>query len=327
MSDRVVWVSGHDGTWGRSTDGGAHWDTHVLEAADTLQFRDIDAFDEHTAFMMSAGPGTLSRIYRTDDAGATWTLQFVMDDEDGFLDCMAFWDPGRGLAYGDAVDGSLFILRTEDGRTWRRVRGEGVPAALPGEGGFAASGSCVATAPEGRAWIATGNGTRARVVRTDDHGATWRVADVPVVDGPSSGLTTVGFVGERGFALGGVIGNDSVRTDNVAWSDDGGASWHRAGRLAKAGPAYGAAYVDGRRLLAVGPRGADWSDDGGRTWARLDTATYWAAGFADRVGWIVGPEGRITRFRPLEGRNTDPAPPVSPKEQTTPVSRPPWPRS
>ena len=49
VDDQVVWVSGHGGTFVRSTDGGLSWSARVVLGADTLQFRDIDAFDARTA--------------------------------------------------------------------------------------------------------------------------------------------------------------------------------------------------------------------------------------------------------------------------------------
>ncbi len=75
VSEDVVWISGHRGTFGRTIDGGATWDVSVMPGAGELQFRDVDAIDARTAYLLSAGAGRLSRIYRTDDAGATWTLQ------------------------------------------------------------------------------------------------------------------------------------------------------------------------------------------------------------------------------------------------------------
>lgn len=302
VDDSVVWASGHEGTWARTLDGGATWEAAVVPGADTLQFRDVDAFDARTAYLMSAGPGALSRIYRTDDGGATWTLQYTADHPDAFLDCMAFWDAERGIAYGDAVEGVLFVLRTVDGgATWSRVPSAALPPAQDGEGGFAASGSCVDVAAGGRAWIATGNAGRPRVLRTDDFGATWAATDVPVVGGTGSGLTTVGVLEEgTGFALGGTIGADSVRLRSVAVTEDGGRTWREGGRLRLAGPVYGATFVPetpGPALVAVGPGGADWSPDLGATWLEADTLTYWAVAFSSReAGWAVGPEGRITRF-------------------------------
>jgi photosystem II stability/assembly factor-like uncharacterized protein len=215
---------------------------------------------------------------------------------------MAFWDIDRGVAYGDAVDGSLFILRTTNGGdSWNRVPARNLPAAQEGEGGFAASGSCVSVAPGGVGWIAAGNAERARVFKTTDFGATWTATDAPVVGGASSGLASIGFMdGTRGFAIGGTIGADDVRVESVATTEDGGDSWQPGGLLAKSGPAYGAAWVPGRAtptIVAVGPGGADLSADGGTTWRSMATATYWAVAFASpRVGWTVGPRGRITRW-------------------------------
>ena len=301
VSDDVVWVSGHQATYARSVDGGVTWTAAVVPEADGLQFRDVAAFDERTAYLMSAGSGDQSRIYRTDDGGGTWTLQYTADHPEAFLDCMDFWSPERGLVYGDAVDGVPFLLSTEDGgESWSRVRPDALPPALEGEGGFAASGTCVTAGDEGRAWVATGNGPRARILRTEDYGASWQVADAPVIGGSAAGLTTIqmGATGD-GVALGGVIGDDSIRSDNVAITSDGGVTWSPGGPLVMAGPVYGSGLAPSTEgfLVAVGPRGLDWSVDGGRTWQTGDTLTYWAVGFASAdAGWAVGPNGRVVKL-------------------------------
>ncbi len=116
-----------------------------------------------------------------------------MDYPGGFLDCMAFWDENVGIAYGDAVEEELFILRTEDGgESWTRIGTSSLPKAQVGEGGFAASGTCAATEGHSRGWVATGNGEDARVLYTEDRGQTWQATVTPVVGGPSAGLTTIG---------------------------------------------------------------------------------------------------------------------------------------
>ncbi|MEJ2205496.1 MAG: oxidoreductase [Gemmatimonadota bacterium] len=302
VSPDVVWVSGHDATWLRTTDGGATWSAGVMTGAEELQFRDVAAFDANTAYLMSSGTGGLSRIYRTDDGGATWTLQHTATHPEAFLDCMDFWDQDQGLVYGDEVDGVPFILRTEDGGdTWTRVDPDGLPAAQDGEGGFAASGTCLVTGVPGRAWIATGNAERARVLATLDGGHTWSVAEVPVAAGTGAGLTTLQMARYgRGIALGGVIGADTVWTDNVVVTTDSGVTWTLAGRPAMSGPVYGSAWVEtdaGPVVVAVGPGGMDWSGDGGQSWRSADTLTYWAVAFADgETGWAVGPDGRITKL-------------------------------
>lgn len=300
VSDSVVWVSGHRGTWARTTDGGRTWRAAQVPGADTLQFRDVYALDADRAWLMSAGPGALSRIYRTGDGGATWELQFTNPEPAGFYDCLDFWDARRGLAFSDQVNGKVMILATSDGGArWSLVPESALPAALPDEGGFAASGTCLVTRPGGHAWIATGNAPRSRVLHTADYGRTWTVSDVPIAAGSAAGLTTITFRDDRnGAGLGGPLGDADAATDNVVITADGGRTWRAGGRPTFTGAVFGAAFVPGAgaALVAVGPRGSSLSRDGGETWAALDSLAYWGIGFSPAgTGWITGPGGRITR--------------------------------
>jgi photosystem II stability/assembly factor-like uncharacterized protein len=300
VSPSVVWVSGHRGTYARTTDGGATWRAGVVPGADTLQWRDVHAVSADTAYLLSAGNGDLSRIYKTHDGGGTWIHQFVNQDSAAFFDCFAFWDSRRGVAFSDAVDGRFVMLVTSDGATWTPVPDEGLPPAQPGEGSFAASGTCVAAQPGGHAWVGTGNAATARVLHTADYGQSWTAAAVPVEGGAAAGLASVVFRDARhGLALGGPIGQPSDTAVVVARTADGGASWTAAGWPGFAGAIYGASYVPGAgtpTVLAVGPRGAALSRDDGATWTIVDTVSYWSVGAAspDAI-WLVGPRGRIVK--------------------------------
>lgn len=300
----VVWASGHRGTWARTLDGGATWTAGVVPGADTLQFRDVHAHSADLAWLLSAGPGELSRIYRTDDGGASWTLQWTNPEPAGFYDCLDFWSAERGVVYGDAVDGVYRILRTVDGgASWELVSGEALPDAQLGEGGFAASGTCLVTGTQGRAWIATGNARRTRVLRTDDWGASWTPFETPVPGGDGAGLFSVAFRDSiHGAVFGGSLGepaSPAATPPRVAVSSNGGAAWEAVGQPGFEGAIFGGAWVPGTEpaaLVAVAPGGAAWSGDGGATWAPVDTAAYWGLGFASpSTGWLVGPGGRITK--------------------------------
>src|SRR4051812_12054263 len=164
VSRHVAWVSGTDGTVLRTVDGGRHW-ADVSPGGDTshLQFRDIEAWDADHAVIMSIGAGRASRFYRTDDGGRTWKLGFKNRGKDAFYDCMGFWDRRHGIAMSDPVHGRFRIITTNDGgRSWAIRSPAGMPAALDGEFAFAASGTCLVTAGDSDAWIATG-GAAARV--------------------------------------------------------------------------------------------------------------------------------------------------------------------
>src|SRR5438874_12849557 len=76
VSPKVAWVSGTKGTFGRTTDGGKTWAVGTVPDADKLDFRDVEAFGADTAYLLSAGAGEESRIYKTTNGGKTWGLQF-----------------------------------------------------------------------------------------------------------------------------------------------------------------------------------------------------------------------------------------------------------
>jgi photosystem II stability/assembly factor-like uncharacterized protein len=141
VSRDVAWISGYSGLVLRTVDGGRSWIDASPEGAQALQFRDISAFDRLHAVAMSAGSGPESRLYVTADGGRTWRLAYQNTDPAAFFDCMSFFDDRRGLVLSDPVDGKFRILSTRDGgRTWKVLPNSGMPPALSGEAGFAASG-------------------------------------------------------------------------------------------------------------------------------------------------------------------------------------------
>lgn len=297
--ENTVWISGHGGTYTRTRDGGLTWTAGRVPGADTLQFRDVHALSANTAWLLAAGPADMSRIYRTDDGGANWILQWTNPEPGGFYDCFDFWDANRGVAYGDAVDGHLRVLVTDDGGAhWRRVPDAALPAAQPGEGGFAASGTCVQALGDGRAWIAAGNAARARVFLTTDYGRTWSAAEAPVVSGDAAGLTSISMYDERlGTAFGGNLAVGDRRTDNVVRTVDGGRTWTPLPHVSFDGAIYGGVHsgVSPASLFVVGPGGFAVSRDGGSTWTTVDARAWWGIGGRNPT-WIAGPQGRIARI-------------------------------
>jgi photosystem II stability/assembly factor-like uncharacterized protein len=301
----VAWASGNHGTVLRTVDGGATWGSVPPTGTETLDFRDIEAFDASHAFVLAIGAGGLSRIYKTTNGGRTWDRSFLNTDANAFFDAIAFWDVESGLAVGDPVDGRFVVIRTVDaGRTWTPIDPAGMPPALGGDGAFAASGTCLVTAGSGHAWIGSGGGTRARVYRSADRGLTWRVADTPIAAGAASaGIFSLAFRdATHGMAVGGDYRHERESGDNLALTSDGGATWVLPG--ASRLRSFRSAVVflpnaDPPALVVAGPAGSDRSRDGGSSWTTLGDEGYHALSVArDGTVWAVGENGRIGRLRP-----------------------------
>ena len=301
VNDSVAWVSGAQGTWLRTVDGGTTWRTGRVRGADSLQFRDVHAVDANTAYLLSIGDGAQSRLYKTTDAGQSWALQFTNPDPKGFYDCMDFWDAQRGIVIGDAIGTSVAVLVTDDGGAhWTRVEPARLPVAPVGEGSFAASGTCLVTRPGGHAWMVASTAAHARVLHTHDYGRSWRVDTLPLTTRAGAGPQSIGFRDERnGIALGG--GTTAAAGDvQTAITSDGGRSWHPAAKPSLTSGVWGGVFVPGARrptVVAVGPAGAAYTRDNGASWVAIDSSNYWSVGFASpRAGWAVGTRGRITRL-------------------------------
>jgi photosystem II stability/assembly factor-like uncharacterized protein len=298
VNERVVWASGANSTVLRTSDGGVTWQK-LNVATDTLDFRDIDAIDAQTAYALSVGTGPASRIYKSTDSGSTWTLQFKNEHPKAFFDAMNFWDAQHGIVFGDSIDGHFDILMTDNGgQTWARLDPTSLPPALPSEGAFAASGTNIALSGKDHAWIGTGGGAKARVLRTTDRGRTWKLADTPLSAGQSSGIFSIAFRDtQHGVIVGGDYTKESEAINNLAFTVDGGATWTIAQGLT--GFRSVVAYVPGTKtIVTLGPIGGDYSTDDGRTWKSMPGPGFDTFSFArgKAVGWASGAKGSIGRL-------------------------------
>ena len=321
VNAQVVWAAGAGGTYVVTTDGGTTWRSGVVPGAEGLQFRDVQGVSEKVAYLMSIGDNTGDfHIYKTEDAGAHWTIQFTNTTVNAFYDCFAFWTPERGITHSDSVDGVFPDIRTSNGSTWHSLAGK-LPPALPGEASFSSSGTCIATEGKENAWVTTGGSSTARILATRDGGNTWNAYDTPLVSNASAGGFSVAFRD----ALHGIVGGGDLTSNTsaqAATSDDGGQRWKLTTKPPIPGAIFGLSYVRGvGRLDEASDRGlgshafdrtvvittetqpnfssgaAAWSPDEGQTWFELaQVSGYWSVGFANpKAGWFVGNNGQILK--------------------------------
>jgi photosystem II stability/assembly factor-like uncharacterized protein len=294
VSEKVVWASGTGGTVIKTTDAGKTWKVITVPGAEKLDFRDIEAFDSKTAYVLSIGNGEASRIYKTTDGGEMWTEQFHNKDEKAFYDAIACWHRKNCIAMSDPVGGYFLLLSTSDaGATWKQIVSNSLPGAKNGEAAFAASGTCLYISPKGIAYLVSG-GNDARVFRSTDRGVTWIVANTPIVRGTAgSGIFSIAMHDTlNGVIVGGNYEKPNEVKESLAFTSDGGETWRPGAGLS--GFRSGVAIVDKKTIVAVGTNGADFTIDGGKTWKKIGDDNMNAVAAQGREAiWAVGPKGGV----------------------------------
>ena len=297
----TAWVSGTGGQFAFTRDGGASWLGGWVVGADSLDFRDVHAFADGTAYLMSIGPGSSSRIFKTSDWGESWTLQHTNEIEAGFFDGFTFWDQDNGALVGDPIDGRLYLLFTSDGgESWEELDPGSAPAVVEGEYGFAASGTGIAVLGDDGLAIVSG-GSQARVFLTRNRGEGWSVLPTPILAGsPSSGIFSIAFRNPvNAMIVGGDYQDDQRTGGNIAVSTDRGVTWMLPPEPHRVGFRSGAAWCEGEEYpmwVVVGTSGSDFSWDFGRSWTRFDEGAFNAVACSGSTGWAAGPDGRVARL-------------------------------
>ncbi len=294
ISEQVCWASGSGGTWLKTEDGGASWQTGTVAGLDTVDFRSIHAFDAQTAVAASAGQPAV--IYRTEDGGKNWN-KVHQEGGEAFFDAIQFIDAQRGYVLGDPIGGKWMILETLDGgRSWHSLAK--LPDAVQGEAAFAASSSSLLADSEGLVF-ATG-GTVSRLHRYTFASQSWGVRELTdMIQGePSQGVfAATSLPGAGGLVL---VGGDYLKPENrianallvlgeVTISTSEGPSGYRSGV---------AFLQDKEWVVAVGPGGSDFSTDGAHSWQPFSTSGYHAVKVAPdgKALWASGGQGRLGKL-------------------------------
>lgn len=305
VSADVCWVTGSGPTVAVTTDGGETWRDVTppsIQGQDpALDVRDVHARDGERAWVMCAGPGPSSRILRTDDGGASWTLEHQETDPASFLDGFDMDADERAVAYGDPLADGRFRVLLRDPVTGRWRTAPSAPGAIfEGEAAFAASGTGIRMTGARFLFVTGANDGSARALRSEDRGGSWSAAEIPMpAPKPASGAFSVALDAEgRGVAVGGdFTARERGGVDCAAYTEDGGATW-AAPEAGPRGQRAGSCALGRGVFLATGQTGTDITRDGGRTWeAFSDEGFHCVDRAADGSLWFAGHRGRVARLR------------------------------
>lgn len=297
VTDNIIWVSGSNGTVGRSSNGGKTWKWLTVKGFEKNDFRDIEAFDASTAIIMAVGDPAY--ILKTTDGGNSWKVVYENKTRGMFLDAMDFPTIYNGIVIGDPVDGRFFMAKTTDGGdTWMEMPADQRPVADSGEACFAASGTNIRYFGRDAVFFVSGGLNS----RTFING---KAIDAGLVKGKeSTGANSIavydagkGKATSTMIVAGGDFAADSSAVNNCFYTHDGGKNW-KAPHQAPHGYRSCIEYISKKEIVSCGLNGVDYSFDGGRNWTWISKEGFHTVRYA-KAGeqvYLAGNNGKIGKL-------------------------------
>ncbi len=278
-NDSTVWVSGSNGSVGKSINGGKVWRWFKPLGYEDKDFRDIEAFDSATAIIMAVGNPAI--ILKTTDGGFSWKKVFERERDGMFLDAMDFKNEKEGICIGDplyigAAGRKFFymIKTTDGGNTWAELpMYQLAPVQEPAEAVFAASGTNIAYLPNNTDYefAFVSGGTMSNIYFMARPGKQNKVLNLPLNQGvATSGCFSLATDGNKKlYCIGGQYDNFWVAYDNFYWTEDEGKKW----RSPSVAPPYGyrscICRIDDKTFVCCGINGVDITTNDCKEWKSI----------------------------------------------------------
>lgn len=301
VDDSIAWVSGSKGYFAITRNGGKAWDWQQIKGYEKSDFRDIEAFSDKEAIVMSSGTPAL--ILKTIDGGASWQVKYKNTDTAYFFDAMDFANKNHGFVLGDPIKNKFVLMETVNGgETWYPFKY--LPDALPGEAAFAASGTCLRVDSLGLIQIVTGGKISRAILALNKFGPiSWQYEKLLLKQGEQS-QGAFSFAGSPGAPISIIVGGDYQKdrsTDSIAqyyFYSGIEISSKNGFALSKTPPAgYQSCveYISKETFLSTGTPGSNITIDGGKTWRQIDATSYNVCGKAKKgkLVLLAGNNGTI----------------------------------
>ena len=299
VNDNVIWVSGSNGTVGRSLNAGKNWNWMTVKGFEKKEFRDIEAFDGKTAVILAID--SPAYILKTTDGGETWKVVYENKTKGMFLDAMDFSDYANGLVVGDPVNNKIFLAFTSDnGSNWKELTSDTKrPKTDSGEAFFAASGSNIRLYRDGNYYIASG-GSVSRLITNS------AAYPLPLIQGKeSTGANSIDIydngnpakASKRMIIVGGDFSNPTSTEKNCIYTNNAGKTWNTPRR-----PPHGyrscVEYLSQKDIVSCGINGVDHSTDGGKSWKWISKEGFHVCRIARNGSavFLAGENGKVAKL-------------------------------
>ncbi|HXY23804.1 MAG TPA: hypothetical protein VEI73_04090 [Candidatus Acidoferrum sp.] len=262
-------ISYGDGMY-KSMDGGKTWSHIGLEDSQHIARIAVHPQNPDIVFVAALGhaygPNDTRGVFRSNDGGKTWQKVLFKDNKTGAIDLVfdpnnphilfaALWEAQRtpwGMTSGGP--GSGLYRSGDDGATWKRLDGHGLPSGVLGRIGVSVSGA------DGNRVYAIIEAEKGGIYRSDDAGESWKLIN------PDHRFTQRAWYFHHIFADPKNADTVYVLNTGVTRSIDGGKSFDFI--RAPHGDNHGL-WIDPTHpqwMIVSNDGGASVSHDGGKSW-------------------------------------------------------------
>jgi photosystem II stability/assembly factor-like uncharacterized protein len=262
-------ISYGDGMY-KSLDGGKNWSRIGLE--DSQHIAKIVVHPQNPDIVYVAalghayGPNETRGVFRSTDGGKTWQKILFKDNKTGAIDLVfdpnnphilfaALWETQRTpWVMTSGGPGSGLYRSGDDGATWKRLEGHGLPSGVLGRIGVSVSGA------DGNRVYAIIEAEKGGLYGSEDAGETWKLIN------PDHRLTQRAWYFHHIFADPKNIDTVYVLNTGVSRSIDGGRTFEFI--RAPHGDNHGL-WIDPKNpqsLIVANDGGASVSHDAGKSW-------------------------------------------------------------
>ncbi len=310
VDNKVIWASGSKGTVLRSVDGGISFQNIEVNECSTCDFRDIEAFDDKTAIIMSSG--FPAKLFKTTNGGKAWTMILNDTTKAAFFDGMDFTTDGKnGFVFGDPISKKkkqlpfFELYKTNDfGDTWKRINVKRQTLQL-GEASFASSGTGICAFDNNKIAIVSGGKTSRIFVIDQSLKNSWTISP-PVIQGKeSTGINSIAISPnlQKLIVVGGDFSEPKQTTNNCFILDWTGKREQQvqfvAPKKGLSGYKSCVAFLSNLIVFATGTSGTDVSMDGGLNWQKVNDVSYHVCKLSKKEKLFVfaGSKGKIGLLR------------------------------
>jgi photosystem II stability/assembly factor-like uncharacterized protein len=313
VDDEVVWAKGIPNSspaynqFSISLDAGLTWTNGEINLGNIdFGIATLHAVSATRAYVAAfpTQPGSTGGIWKTDDAGATWTQQTTaFNSGTSFANLIHFFDLNNGVAVGDPQNGDFEVYTTTNGGVnWTAIAPTDIPDPYTNEYGY----TKIFEARGNNIWFGTNRG---RIYHSNDMGLHWTVSQSPLPDFGGSP-----FSGH--FAFKNATDGIMVGSDWQQWkTTDGGVTWtflpstigHVRNSQIVCVPQTNNAYFSWGADIDMELNGSSYTTDGADVWHDLSVEDqnpvypFEAAFQTGAIGFCIGVyenpnDGNETRF-------------------------------